>query len=750
MSLFNELKRRNVFRVSVAYLVGAWLLIQVADILLDNIGAPAWVLQTLFVILAVGFFVSAFVAWAFELTPEGVKREKDIDRDQSITPQTGKKLNNTILILMAIAISYLLFDKVSAPARPASESLSQATAEQSTGATEKITPAPVEAGQIEPAISKQSIAVLPFDNRSPDANDAYFTAGIHDDLLTNLARIGSLKVISRTSVSKYADTEKTIPEIAAELNVATIMEGAVQRAGNTVRINVQLIDAQTDEHLWAEIFDRELTTDNLFAIQTEISEAIAKALHTKLSPQEQQRIADRPTQDLAAYSAYLRGRQLMTLRTSTSLDQAAEEFQRAIELDPEFALAWVSVAETANLRVEYGALPPEEAQQQQKAAVEKALALNDQLGEAFLSQASVLDYQGQLPEAEAAYLKAIDLSPGYASAWHWYGNFVSSNYPHRRKEALGLLKKAMELDPMSSIIGAATGRVYRQLGRYAEAEAYLLKVIEQDPGFAPTYTQMAYVQADIGHFDQRIMWLEKSLSLDTGRLLQQVNLQWAYMDIGDADAVREIRDRVMQRDEDHPWISFLGGVYAMYVDNYPAALEQIKSFGQQQPSNPFPYRINGYLYTLMRDYAQARASFELSDPAFFDHSTWRSGIEEDPVQGCRTAWVLMQTGDAAMGAELLTATLSYLEDELPAYIEHADRFGTEWCYVVRGDIDKALAVIETQVEHGHIQGWYFWRKHPEMEPLWGTPRFEAAMQRVAEELARQRENLSRMKAEAGL
>jgi hypothetical protein len=172
MSLFNELKRRNVFRVGVAYLVGAWLLIQVADILLDNIGAPAWILQTLFVILAVGFFVSAFVAWAFELTPEGVKREKDIDRDQSITPQTGKKLNNTILILMAIAISYLLFDKVSAPARPASESLSPATAEQSTGATEKITPAPVEAGQIEPAISKQSIAVLPFDNRSPDANDA--------------------------------------------------------------------------------------------------------------------------------------------------------------------------------------------------------------------------------------------------------------------------------------------------------------------------------------------------------------------------------------------------------------------------------------------------------------------------------------------------------------------------------------------------------------------------------------------------
>jgi tetratricopeptide (TPR) repeat protein len=325
-----------------------------------------------------------------------------------------------------------------------------------------------------------------------------------------------------------------------------------------------------------------------------------------------------------------------------------------------------------------------------------------------------------------------------------------SDYPHRREEALGLLKKAMELDPMSSIIGGATGRVYRRLGRYAEAEAQLLRVIEQDPGFAPTYTQMAEVQAELGHLDQRIMWLEKSLSLDTGRLRQQVSLQWAYMDIGDADAVREIRNRMTQRDEDHPWISYLGGVYAMYIDNYPAALEQIKSFGQQMPSSPIPYRIIGYLYNMMRDYARARTSFELSDPAFFDRTTWRSSIEEDPMQGCRTAWILTQTGDATMGAELLTATLSYLEDELPGYMEHADRYGTEWCYVVRGDNEKALAAIETAVEHGHLQGWYFWRNHPEMEPLWGTPRFEAAMQQIAEELARQRENLSRMKAEAGL
>ncbi|MDH4021337.1 MAG: hypothetical protein OEU84_17225, partial [Xanthomonadales bacterium] len=245
MSLFNELKRRNVFRVGVAYLVGAWLLIQVSDIVIDNIGAPPIVLQIIFLALGIGFFVSLFVAWAFELTPEGVKRERDVDRSQSITPQTGKKLNNTILLMMALAIAYLLFDKFSAPAQPGSNHFSQQTSGQTTDPNEKSALTPAEAiaqasNEAEPAISRQSIAVLPFDNRSRNVDDEYFTEGIHDDLLTSLARIASLKVISRTSVNQYKETEKTIPQIAEELGVATVMEGAVQRSGSTVRINVQL------------------------------------------------------------------------------------------------------------------------------------------------------------------------------------------------------------------------------------------------------------------------------------------------------------------------------------------------------------------------------------------------------------------------------------------------------------------------------------------------------------------------------
>ncbi len=266
MSFFEELKRRNLFKVGIAYLVGAWLLIQISDILLENMGAPAWILQAIMVVLVIGLFITLFLAWAYELTPEGIKREHEVDRSQSITPQTGKKLNNVILVLMAATIAYLLFDKFSSEGTAPGPEASDQVVENS----KRLDTMP--GVEPKPAIDEKSIAVLPFTNRSKLEEDEFFVAGIHDDLLSKLARIGSLKVISRTSMMRIKDTEKSIPEIARELGVATIMEGAVQRSGNQVHINVQLIDAETDEHLWAEIFDREMTTENLFAIQSEISE----------------------------------------------------------------------------------------------------------------------------------------------------------------------------------------------------------------------------------------------------------------------------------------------------------------------------------------------------------------------------------------------------------------------------------------------------------------------------------------------
>jgi len=306
----------------------------VADLVLENIGAPDWVMQTILLLMALAFPVVVFFSWAYEVTPEGIKRESEIDRSQSLTHLTSRKLDRAIIAVLIIALGYFAWEsRFSRPEIAAEQSLPAADAVPHQAAPQAMAePAPV--------ISKQSIAVLPFDNRSRNAGDEYFTEGVHDDLLTKLAHIGTLKVISRTSVNRYKETGKSIPEIATELGVATVMQGAVQRSGSTVHINVQLIDAKTDEHLWAAIFDRELTAENLFAIQGEIASSIANALDATLAQGDEQRLNTVPTDNLEALEAYFTGKQLADRRSREAIESAIVEFERAISLDPDFALAY--------------------------------------------------------------------------------------------------------------------------------------------------------------------------------------------------------------------------------------------------------------------------------------------------------------------------------------------------------------------------------------------------------------------------
>jgi TolB-like protein len=248
VGLFTELKRRNVFRVGIAYILGAWLLAQVADLALDIIGAPDIVLRSLAVLLALGFLPAIIFAWAFEMTPEGVKRESEIDRSESITAQTGKKLNLVTIMMVIAAVSFVVVERyLPQRAAPGPQADSQPAAIPTPAQNAAEAPLPAD---------DRSIAVLPFANRSNQDDDLFFTDGIHDDLLTQLAKIHDLNVISRTSVMEYRDTRKNLKEIGAELNVGTILEGGIQKVGNRVRINAQLIEVATDQHLWAETFDR--------------------------------------------------------------------------------------------------------------------------------------------------------------------------------------------------------------------------------------------------------------------------------------------------------------------------------------------------------------------------------------------------------------------------------------------------------------------------------------------------------------
>lgn len=338
MSLISELKRRNVLRVATAYVVVAWLVIQVVETIFPAFGFGDATVRIVTIAFAIGLVPVLIFAWAFELTPEGLKKDKDVDRSLAMTRQTDRKLDRIIMVVLALALGYFAFDKFVLSVERETEITTKA---RQAGAEQALENARLGMW------NEKSIAVLPFINRSKLDEDEYFTDGMHDELLTRLAHIAELKVISRTSVMRYRDTDKSVPEIARELSVATILEGGVQRVGKQVRINVQLIDAHTDEHLWAQIFDRELTTENLFAIQSEISRAIADAMQAELSPTTLASIEAVPTNDAEAYDLYLQAIKARTFfQGSDTFKEMKPLLERAVALDPDFLRAQVLLAET--------------------------------------------------------------------------------------------------------------------------------------------------------------------------------------------------------------------------------------------------------------------------------------------------------------------------------------------------------------------------------------------------------------------
>jgi len=514
LSFFNELKRRNVFKVGVAYLVTAWLLVQVADMLLDNMDAPPWVLQAIFVVLLVGLFVTLLVAWAFELTPDGIKKEKDVDRTQSITPQTGRKLNSTIITILVLALVYFAWDKFMF--RPTQD------VEVIVAEPESTTDVVAEAA----LPTDKSIAVLPFDNRSNQADDEFFTSGIHDDLLTQLAQISSLRVISRTSMVQFKDTSKSIREIAELLGVATILEGGVQRAGNQVRINMQLIDAATDAHLWAQTYDRELTANNIFSIQSEIASAVTEAMRATLSPEEQQRISTVPTENMQALEEYFKGRAELDQRTRPALESSRLRFEQARQLDPGFALAYAGEAQAILLLADrgssYGEIPVTETIRLARPLMEKALQLAPM-------DAQVLAVYGLLEKnsynVELAldyYARSLELNPSSGEVLNWQR--MSQFGAGRIKDATETSKRMVEVDPMSMITLYNGALTMSDLEDHDELTVEMmlerLETLDKSYGFSAR----ARVEESRGNIPGAAGYYYQSMELDPGRSSNRAGL----------------------------------------------------------------------------------------------------------------------------------------------------------------------------------------------------------------------------------
>jgi TolB-like protein/Tfp pilus assembly protein PilF len=444
MSLITELKRRNVFRVGIAYVVAAWLLAQIADLILDVMGAPDIVLRSVVAILALGFLPAVIFAWAFEMTPEGVKKEADIDRSTSITQHTAKKLDFVTIGLVIAAVIFVVVERYLPDVNPAMDpgSLSQSQT------AEAIAQPADTSNAVSSKVDEHSIAVLPFANRSNQDDDLFFTDGIHDDLLTQLAKIHDLTVISRTSVMKYRDTSKNLKEIGIELGVATILEGGIQKVGNRVRINAQLIEVASDKHLWAETFDRELTAENIFDIQSEISREIVKAVAIQLTPEEEQLLREVPTQNLAAYEAYLRARELyFAANYSRDQEEAAQPWlEKAIILDPNFAEAHAILSTIYGQAYWRGINTSPEFLTLYRNTIDKALSLNPNSPSALRASANYYyrvknDYR----KSKEILREAVKIAPGNVDL---HGDLGLSN---RRlglwEESIASFQRALELDP---------------------------------------------------------------------------------------------------------------------------------------------------------------------------------------------------------------------------------------------------------------------------------------------------------------
>ncbi len=525
-NFLDELKRRNVYKVAVAYAVVAWLLIQIATQVFPFFEIPNWAVRLVVLVLIVGFPVALALSWAFEITPDGIKRESEVEPNDSITAHTGRKLVGITVAVAIVAAGLLVYQLLHSRLTAAPSGL--------TGA------APPSA--LSQAVSEKSIAVLPFDNLSRDPENAYFAEGIQDEVLTRLAKVSDLKVISRTSTQHFKSSPDNLPQIAKQLGVANILEGSVQRSADQVRVNVQLIKAATDAHLWADIYDRKMT--DIFAVESEIAKNIAEKLQAELTGSEKAALASHPTDNAEAYQLYLKGRFFWNKRTGDDLKTAADLFRRAIAADPSYAGAYAGLAQADLLIPVFGAGRPPDFFPKAESAARRAIALDAASAEGHAALAMLLVFDFKFAEAEAEFNRAIQSNPNYATAHHWFGNslLVATG---RFDEAIKEGERGVELDPLSLIINADLGGTLMIARRYDEAITQLRRTLALDNKFAYAHWNLGEALYLKGDLDAAIVEYEKALALDDDPEVLAL-LGRAYAETGRKEKALEILQKLKE------------------------------------------------------------------------------------------------------------------------------------------------------------------------------------------------------------
>jgi TolB-like protein len=771
--LISELKRRNVFRMAVLYVVAAWLVMQVAEVVIGLANLPEWIGPTLLAVLAIGFPIALMFSWFFEITPEGLALEKDVPEGASITHATGRRMDFVVIAMLCAAVILFAYDKWG-PEGPL----------------------------------ERSIAVLAFDNLDGDPDKDYFSDGIAEEILNRLAQIRPLKVIARQSSFHFKGKDVDIATIAQRLGVGWVLAGSVRRHGEQVRISAQLIDARDSTNAWSGTFDRELSAVNLVDVQREVARAVTRELRMTLTEQDEQRLQRPPTENTEAYMAYLLGRERLRDRKVDELAEAAEQFALAIELDPIFAAAYSGLADACSLYANYSGgnvhsdCPASDpgGQLEYDAVVatlaRKAVELDEHLGEAWLSWGNALVGEAislevpwpwdeasesaiitKLKEAHAAYERGLSLNPSHAQGYLWYAQSLAQGALYSRTtwedwlEAWkadtwqSVVERGLEVDPLSIPLHMALANWPVMARSKDEVFFHANRIIEIAPDSPIGYQRLGQSSWGLsGRIDEAVKWWTRAAELDSDTPFIPELLSHAYATLGDLDMAMAYLERAAQ-------------MYA--ADTYPGRIAYTQAtFLLGSKDNLQPQLILDLLQQVHpQDYERLEAEGQLAIITG-NAAEWLSSREDD-LSLCLTAEIDRSYVDNSACGEWLDRVLQLTNNERRALTALKERIlamrvwlAADWpykhdlyrgyakYYAMLGKKDEALDFFEKLVRSG-------WRGDPvyrnpgillrfiiyhdtTLDSIRDHPRFQAMVAVIESDMAEQLENVREMERKGEL
>lgn len=718
-----EMRRRNVFKVATVYLIASWLLIQIAETTFPALSLPEWTVTFVVMLLLLGLPIALILAWAFEVTPEGIKKTTEVPVDQSMTPVTGQRINYVIIGTLVAAVVFLALTHGGFR-----------TGGQSSG---------------DPS-GPRSIAVLPFVNMSGDQENEYFSDGLSEELLNVLAQVDGLRVAARTSSFFFKGQNEDLRDVGDKLGVEHVLEGSVRKSGNRIRVTAQLIKVEDGFHLWSDTYDYEM--DDVFRIQDEISLAVVDALKVNLLGEERQRLTKRSTTNVEAHNLYLRGRQFLHLRTLESIEQAEKLFERAVRMDPDYALAYSGLADAVNLlATNHQMMPVETAYERTEPLLERAMALDPESAEVWASK-GLAEMNIREPEAaEAALRRSMELNPSYAPAYLWYASLLGDS-PDRAEDAIEVLRKTLEIDPLSRVAQNNIAFNLMQLGRFEEAETQMRRLITLDPDYPTGYLGLYNLNRFIhSRWDEAHRWLLKAHEVSERDVRTTIEFVFFYSDLGmDEESGQWVR-RIRLESPEHPVAMMLPAYEAIHEKDFERADELTGALMRTDLSN-FPNLRAARLFTLTM---VGRAEEALS----LVEEWYPELLAPEPAVNVNNHEVSTETmfalNRAGMGDKLRRL---HAAEEAHQERDHGNRPPAQTASTLAfnaaaaGDTEKAMRLLRQAVDQGWLGSAEFGWKLIESEYLGeaaSSPEVAELQDRLDTIFAAQRETVRQQLADLG-